>query len=428
MFVSTLAVNLLAIFAVFELFTYFLPIPQSRSMALLENYIFWWVLLVVDTALIGRSDLAGLYFLTFCHSGALVALLLDLVGHFTLPSARGKGNRDATNVVDDGEEDDRPGLEESNERTPLLANDGHAIRKSEISEDYGLGLWIFEFLFSVPIPVILLTQMTVMLLNALNQTLADGSPASTVYLSVSVLSTLIFVPFLPFVHKLHRAVPYIAIVVAIITILYNALAFPFSVNSPLKVFFQQTMDLDAGNNSIQLTGVDPWLSNRIVPEIPSSWGTDHRCSHRDSLRAGLPSCLWSGLTPHITADDPSTWLSVNATQTAPGMGLISISGTQTRACRLYFDAPVSAASVRNATGEIQKEFPVDVDGDGITEVRLWSRSWGKVFEVSVAWDVQSGDEKGLRGRAACEWAEEGVIPAMEEVVSFLPKWARVNNG
>ena len=390
-------------------------------MALLECYTFWWILLVADTAFIGSRQIAGLYFLTFLNAGSLAALLIDLLEHFVLPSAMRRDNRNATEAIDD-EEDDRPGREVSNERTPLLASDGRPIKKSEINEADGIGLWIMEFLLCVPFQVILLTQVALMLLNALNQTLADGSSASTVYLATSIVSTLIFVPFIPFIHKIHRFVPSAVLVVLIITVLYNVFAFPFSENSPLKVFFQQTIDLDSGNNTVHLTGVNPWISRRIVPELPSSWGTENVCGHRDSLRANLPECRWPSLEPHVGTGKPSSWLSVNATQTAPGMGLISLSGLETRNCRLYFDAPVSAASVRGSSGEIQDLYPVS--SSGITELRLWSRSWDRTFEVSVAWESGGGAE-ALTGRAACEWAEAGAIPALEEVVSFLPKWTRV---
>jgi hypothetical protein len=80
---------------------------------------------------------------------------------------------------------------------------------------------------------------------------------------------------------------------------------------------------------------------------------------------------------------------------------------------------------------------------GLREVRLWSRTWGRTFVVDVVWEDGpggGGDEEGpgLAGRVACEWAEYesgrvgdesgegGKIPALEEVLSFLPKWAVVS--
>jgi hypothetical protein len=96
--------------------------------------------------------------------------------------------------------------------------------------------------------------------------------------------------------------------------------------------------------------------------------------------------------------------------------------------------------------------------NGIPELRLWSRTWGRTFMVDVEWGEETqktltvsstdGGEglgeaepepepKGLSGRVACEWAEYesgrvgdesgegGSIPAFEEVLAFLPLWAVV---
>ncbi|KAL5525905.1 hypothetical protein ACEPAG_7243 [Sanghuangporus baumii] len=424
-FASLLTLSLLSTYIVLELFSYFLPVPQQKSMSLVEVYIFWWILLVIATVFAGRSHIAGLYFVTFFHAGALAALLVDFIEHFTLPSALGRSSRRATAAMND-EEEEVGGAEESNERTPLLAQNGRAIKKSDIDEGNVIGLWLVQYLLIVPFPVILVTQIAVMMLNALNQTLVDGSPVRTVYLAVSLLSILSFIPLLPFVHKLHRTVPYVLVVVLAATILYNVFAFPFSENSPFKVFFQQTIDLDSGKNAVRLTGAEPWLSRRIVLELPSSWDAKDPCGHRDDLRYLMPSCVWPGLEPHVSASSPSEWLSVNSSETAPGIGTLSISGLESRACRVYFDKPIQTVSVQGSSGAIQEEFPLPEDG--IREIRLWSRTWERTFDVSVAWDVRSDEDKeaqSLTGRVACEWSEDAALPALQEVVNFLPKWARV---
>ena len=89
----------------------------------------------------------------------------------------GSGSSDSD---DDEDEDHGIVRDENNERTPLLGTNGQAIERSEIEEDNELGLWAVQYLLSVPFPVILVTQMALMLLNSLNQTLADGSsPANS---------------------------------------------------------------------------------------------------------------------------------------------------------------------------------------------------------------------------------------------------------
>jgi len=117
----------------------------------------------------------------------------------------------------------------------------------------------------------------------------------------------------------------------------------------------------------------------------------------------------------------------------------------------------------------------EVGPTGVKEVRLWSRTWGRAFVVDVNWgqytppeDLSTNRsvsvESALQGRIACEWVEyesamvdhgtalgvnetqadygkgtymdiglaedvDGLrpkIPALEEVLAFLPDWAVVS--
>lgn len=74
----------------------------------------------------------------------------------------------------------------------------------------------------------------------------------------------------------------------------------------------------------------------------------------------------------------------------------------------------------------------EVSSDGVKELRLWSRTWDRNFTV----DIELAKEvPETSGRVACEWNEYqsgtvgmksgGRIPAFEEALSFLPKWAAV---
>jgi hypothetical protein len=70
--------------------------------------------------------------------------------------------------------------------------------------------------------------------------------------------------------------------------------------------------------------------------------------------------------------------------------------------------------------------------EGVTELKLWSREWGRILTVDVDWEGDSA----LEGRVACGWAEyesasigvdttTGKIPALEEILTFLPPFAAV---
>jgi hypothetical protein len=91
----------------------------------------------------------------------------------------------------------------------------------------------------------------------------------------------------------------------------------------------------------------------------------------------------------------------------------------------------------------------EVSEDGVSEVRLWSRTWGKEWVVDVDFGGRVEGEGKIKGRVACEWVEyesatvgvyeseqeengrgrgrriNGKIPALEEVLTFLPRWATV---
>jgi hypothetical protein len=79
---------------------------------------------------------------------------------------------------------------------------------------------------------------------------------------------------------------------------------------------------------------------------------------------------------------------------------------------------------------MQDGYKIDQD-IGVKELRLWSRTWNHSFSVDVEW--KPSDETELHGRVACGWTEYesasigastgGKIPAFEEVLTWLPRWA-----
>ena len=227
-------------------------------------------------------------------------------------------------------------------------------------------------------------------------------------------------PIAPFAHQVHRYVGMSSLLLLLATGIYSLVAFPFSTVSPLKVFFYQSINLDTGSNLVNLTGAPGYIDKHIIPSLPSSWGQSISCS--DAVqRPGLRTCQWEGFPPAVVPNKTSDWLSFNATLAAPGMALIKIKGMNTRSCKIHFDHPVTSISVKNSTGEVQSDYPFP--SEGITELRLWSRTWGKEFSVATVWEGRDT----LTGRVSCGWAEtlEGRIPAFTEVLGFLPDWTLV---
>lgn len=309
------------------------------------------------------------------------------------------------------------------------------------------------------------------------------------YASLSVLSLLIFLPITPFAHRLHHWLTIAILVVFALTLTASWMMFPFSQERPYKVFFQQQVEIgtsygvssdqsplaftsqgtesrdgthdsaDPPSSNVRvwtsLTGLSGYLNDRVIPELPSSWGKDVHCA-RTGIRPGLMECKWeSELVPspggNRTDEDDVRWLDVKTTRLNQTQGMIFVKGTNTRGCRLYFNKPVkyykihdidsggAHAAAASATGEFLPGY--EVPEGGVKEVRLWSREWDRGFLVEVGWgeDVDGAlASEAFEGYAACEWAEyasaseggsspagrTGLIPALEEVKAFLPLWAQ----
>lgn len=263
---------------------------------------------------------------------------------------------------------------------------------------------------------------------------------------------------------------YLSFIVFVLGLGYTwAWAFPFSVQAPLKVYFQQSVELvGAGvKATTHLTGVPYYLERLVVPALPSAAGMEVRCGERME-RQGLLTCVWESggeVLPepgfwkadsdsdlellHSTWDSElkknttegmtiprNRWISGSVTRTSPSSLRFVLQGRNTRNCRIFLDSQRAAGyAVRPGAGGMQGGY--EVSEAGVGEVRLWSRTWGREWVVDV--EFFSSESGGVRGRVGCEWAEyesasvgvyvgkgrSGRIPALEEVLGFLPRWAAV---
>ncbi|KAI0765712.1 hypothetical protein BD413DRAFT_481922 [Trametes elegans] len=338
------------------------------------------------------------------------------------------------------------------------------------------GWWIAQLLLLVPPLAILLFQVEVLLLNATMHTLVDGSAPFTVYLIPAVFSTLIVVPIAPFAHKLPQSLNVIIAGILVLLIALSWTVFPFTQQWPFRVYFQQTVELSPPSSGLAInaassvhaaypevvraettfTGLQGYVDRYLIRNIPSARHADFSCDPK-GLRPDLMTCSWaSDLLPSPdgnlslfslpqtqTAAQPK-WLDVHAARLNGTRALLSVRGANTRGCRLYLDRPVTFVYVHQPGDDSIDPAPLarmrlqpgwTMSPEGVREVRLWSRSWDRTFEVEVGWEVGEGDEggegEGLSGRAACEYAEyasalggpgTGLIPAFEEAKQFLPMW------
>ncbi|KAG8874771.1 hypothetical protein FRB97_005646 [Tulasnella sp. 331] len=107
-------------------------------------------------------------------------------------------------------------------------------------------------------------------------------------------------------------VPLALLVVLFISVAYKASSFLFSSGTPLKVYFQQKMDLDEGslgqNNIVTLFGVKEYLRDYIFPSIPSVWDVmtrgdgSPRYGGVEERRLRLAACSYKGSRPEVALE------------------------------------------------------------------------------------------------------------------------------
>jgi hypothetical protein len=280
-----------------------------------------------------------------------------------------------------------------------------------------------------------------------------------VYAGAAALSLLIVFPTIPFAFKIHRSIITLGIAIFSIATIYNWSAFPFTVDVPLKVFFQQSVEVQfSGSPATQqvlhaystLAGVPSFIQSRVVSQLPSSWqpNASLQCAS-DGESTGLAICKWeTQLFPLPGGLDAQTpWFNFSTQKVNSSSAVFTISGRNTRGCRLYFDnRRVHAYDVYNVNSDgtqipsnRSQQGSYEITPEGINQINLWSRRWDRNFTVAVSWDQNDGVQGDtLSGRAACEWSEYSsgmvgmeeaklpnvtMIPAYEEVLTYLPAWA-----
>ncbi|KAL8937055.1 MAG: hypothetical protein Q9211_003876 [Gyalolechia sp. 1 TL-2023] len=486
------------------------PSALTRLYSLLWLFVIGWIILVAVAVAEKRQKIGGGYFIVFYFLAVFLATLLALLELFGLPRKSqyaeevnspniGATPRHRSQSISSGqplaqasEEQQRPESserqhveadEEATERTSLLRSDRHTTfahyphRNENPTEEHALDetkerkvylgeqawswslpgwLWILQFLLLSVIPIILTGEVALFFTSATSQTLADGSSILLPYIAIAFFTILLLIPVSPFIHRYTYHVPTFLFIAFVGTLIYNLLAFPFSPNNRLKVYFDQRVDLDTGINTVSLTGIKdgPYL-RQIATSLPSAAGQEITCVDSKG-RLGLQECSWHGLPPEVVpsisplrSEIPpefryAGWLSYDITHgnMTRNEAHITVSGKNTRACKLMFDTPISDFSVSGAAAEDER-FP-KVPTEGSKELRLWSRTWEKPWHVKVRWNggkdndrsfqsvglrKQQGSGHGLNGRVVCLWSdanESGVIPALDEVWKYAPTWVAVS--
>jgi len=333
--------------------------------------------------------------------------------------------------------------------------------------------WAAQMILGLPIPALLVYEIALILLGAMPQTLVDGSSTKIVYGSLALLGAIIILPIAPFAHKMHGKLNLLVVIIFAAVTLYCLFTHPFTQVAPMKVRFVQHVELGTKSahplteqsSSPGLTRVadsqrmDEILSvtttilglpkyvQKVVSELPSSHGQDVKC---ESTSIGLTNCTWSvdnEWIPSPGGKSSSGWVTgdVKRVHGKTSQATIHVRGANTRGCKIYFDQPIFGYRVRALDGdrwEGTQQDGYEVPPEGVTTLFLWSRTWDRNFEVEVTFGPEGVDPApSLSGKLSCDYSEytsgiagasvterpesEGKIPAFEETLRFLPKWAVV---
>ena len=489
------------------------PTAFQRLYTIMWQGLAAWIVHVFAAASENKQGLGGAYLVFFYHACIFLAATICLLELFGLPKktdfasdlqkvypSRGKaiptsGNASTDQLISPTDDEGQPQRasddvsdqddeDEAGERTSLLRSGGHgrttfkhyhtAHERAEAEDHIAAGrhsirkvygqeqawshsmpsyLWLIEFLIIAPFPLILFGQVSLILTSALYQTPADGGNPLVVYLAFGTFSVVLLSPLGPFLHRYRYHVPLFVFLILIGTLIYNLVAFPFSINNRLKVRFVQRLDLDTGLNNVTITGVSQGsYLNDIIKSLPSTYNQSIQCQP-NSLQ-GLTDCNYTGLSPRIgggplssTSNNNShyaSWLtfSINPLRNRTTAASFRIRGVNTRACKLVFSRPIRTFHV-HGSGPPDPRFP-KTGSDGSKELRLWSRTWDREWSGEIHWH-HVGDEgtgtdgaragagvgaqrKGLSGHAVCLWSDAntpGTIPALDEIWKFAPEWAAV---
>lgn len=473
------------------------PTALHRAYSLLWMFMGGWVLLVFVTISEDRFHLAAGYFMVFYFAAVAMATTTAFIEFFRLPkrvdyaeeyearlredqeTASGRtgsissrrllaSGTDGTNGTDeqlgDNVQEETEPDDDPTETTSLLrgrkastfahytsaAVTGTPTQAEEVLEEPKRGrvygdeqpwsytlpgwTWLLQFMILAPVAIVFVGQIALLFVSGTYQTLSDGNSALTVYIFFAVFSVLILAPLGPFMHRYTYHLPMFLLCVFAGTLIYNLLAFPFSDKNRLKLYFIQKVDLDTGMNRASLAGAGHSYLEEVIRSLPSAAGQGLDCS-KNSSRADLIECSWTGLPPRTVAATPpdvpphygyAEWLSFNVSR-KDNEARFSLVGVNTRACKIQFNRPISDLRIGGAADD---RLFKRVSEEGAREVRLWKRTWNEPWDVHVRWETggPEWDGKGLDGRVVCMWNDEsktGVIPALDEIRRYAPDWVAV---
>jgi len=443
------------------------PTALGRGYAFLEQWALWFAVLIAVAVVIDRAQLASGYWVLISYTGIFLSAWISLLellalprkpdpqeytqrNHRHIPGSYGSEGQSllapseppsATPGSDDEDDateatplfrgsnrpttfggysrtDDEPedtAYSSDEEYTPP---EGVFGKEQPWSKDLPSWVWIFQFFLSVPMSLITSVSVALIASTAICQTGADGNSTLTIYLFMAILSIIVLLPGSPFYHRITYHVTTFIFFVFLGTLIYNLVAFPFSSTYRLKIYFQQTVDLDLGNATTHLVGHPDFIHRIVTDYIPSARG--HEVTVIDEPFRKLKRVSYPADPPSPAPGAMSKWITINASQVSEDHARFKISALESRACKLLF----SWAVVASVDGSRTLIPPV-----AAKELRLWRREWDAPWTVEVGW-AKTEDKEKLSGEVVCLWSDANdmkrAIPGLWEAEQYSPSWAVVS--
>lgn len=493
------------------------PSALHRGFVIFWLFVIGWAVQVLGAVAEDRWNMGALYSFAFLQSSIFLALVISLLEQFALlgkhdfalqlhdahqardvsshavERGRARENSETANTDDADSSAETP-----TERTPLRASEpgygsntqtsfANTYRRSvaenspapprmrqyqpfDHEQSWSGRLpswtWIIQFLLLAPIPCMLLGNLGLIAMSALQMTGTDGGSLSTPLIALGSMSILLLLPITPFIHRITHHVPMFLLCVFIGTFIYNLAAFPFSDSHRFKFYFQQVLDLDSGTNIVTISGLEEF-SRDVIKALPVASGQEIDCGPTPDR--ALQDCRYdaSALPPNLvegkSIEELITFKSLPAT--APDTARFQVDALDTRICYITTSEPFQSFAVDGAPSK-DPRFGNPAT-DGLQDIQLWRRNralpWNITLNTrgssdSIVTDADNseapeevqdsevlgdGDLKarsvagpsGLVPRAtpwgvrvSCAWSDAntpGSIPAFDELAKYMPTWATV---
>lgn len=395
------------------------PTPLQRGFAFFWLFALTWALQIA-AAVAEDHGVGGLYFAAFLHTAVFACLLISLLeqlGGSPEVDAVESGDAEAEAETETDAEANRPAQADASETTPLVqgtfANTYRRPVAAPRSSPRGPSwTWFLQLLLLAPVHLMLLGNLALVETTATQMTGPDGSSLVGPLVAIAGLSVLLVLPLTPFIHRATHHVPVFLLLVFVATLVYNLVAFPFSPNKRFKLRFQQTIDLDDGTNVVSLLGLEQFV-RPVAAALPGR--PRIACSDADAL----VDCTYaSRLAPDPAGEPLDGLVSASATRAAGGIAL-RIRARNTRLCHVDLARPVAGFAVEGAAPH-DGRFGA-LPPDGLARLQLWRRAWDGAWNVTLRTDA----DPGITVRCAWDDANGPAIPALGELMQYMPSWAAV---